>query len=71
MSETTATPETTTKNNAVEWGLDASAALGAMIFNFFTAAGRLAQFTGHGLYHCVVPPFFPRLLWRQIVDIGY
>ncbi len=71
MSDTTTAPETANKSTAAEWALDASAALGAMIFNFFAAAGRLAQFTGRGLYHCVVPPFFPRLLWRQIVDIGY
>lgn len=45
--------------------------LGRAALVFFSAVGRLAQFTGHSVYHCFTPPFFPRLLLRQIIDIGY
>lgn len=51
--------------------LDALQALGATVLNFFAAAGRIFIFTGRSLYHCATPPFFPRLLVRQLVDIGY
>lgn len=67
---TTAT-ETTPRRGPVDSVLNLFAGIGASVLNFLGAAGRLARFTGHGLYHCVTPPFFPRLLWRQIVDIGY
>jgi phospholipid/cholesterol/gamma-HCH transport system permease protein len=45
--------------------------LGAAALGFFGAVGRLAKFTGHSICHCFVPPFFPRLLMRQFIDIGY
>jgi len=45
--------------------------LGAIALNFFAAVGRLAQFTGHSVMHCFTPPFFPRLLLRQLINIGY
>lgn len=45
--------------------------IGAATLGFFGAVGRLASFTGQGVYHCFTPPFYPRLLWRQVVDIGY
>lgn len=45
--------------------------LGGTALGFFAAVGRLAEFTGQSIYHCFTPPFFPRLLWRQVVDIGY
>jgi len=51
--------------------LDAVGTVGATVLNFFAAAGQLALFTGKSLYHCVTPPFFPRLLMRQFVEIGY
>lgn len=45
--------------------------IGGAVFSFLAAAGRLASFSGKGIYHSFTPPFYPRLLWRQIVDIGY
>ncbi|MDE1153083.1 MAG: ABC transporter permease [Micavibrio sp.] len=51
--------------------LDILQALGAAVMGFFGAVGRLAQFTALGVYHCFTPPFYPRLLGRQLVDIGY
>lgn len=51
--------------------LDAFENLGETALSFFGAVGRLAIFTGRGLYHCITPPFYGRLLNRQLVDIGY
>jgi len=45
--------------------------VGSTSLGFFAAVGRLAQFAGRSIYHCFTPPFFPRLLLRQFLDIGY
>lgn len=47
------------------------ALIGSVILQFFGAVGRLAMFTGKGLLHCVTPPFYPRILLRQMLQIGY
>ena len=47
------------------------AAVGRVFLNFLAATGRLAIFTGIGVSHIVRPPFYPRLLGRQLVEIGY
>lgn len=53
------------------WVLNICESIGGTIIGFLAAVGRLADFTARGIYHCFTPPFFPRLLWRQVVDIGY
>ncbi len=68
MTETT---QSKPAPSPVDSALDFVAGVGATLLNFFAATGRLARFTGVSLYHCVTPPFFPRLLLRQIIDIGY
>lgn len=45
--------------------------IGGRTLGFFSAAGRLALFTGRSIYHCFTPPFFPRLLVRQFISIGF
>lgn len=45
--------------------------LGRTVSLFLSAVGRLSMFASQGIYHCFTPPFYPRLLWRQVVDIGY
>ncbi|MBF0270236.1 MAG: ABC transporter permease [Alphaproteobacteria bacterium] len=35
------------------------------------ATGRLALFTVNALFHLFTPPFYPRLIVKQMVDIGY
>jgi phospholipid/cholesterol/gamma-HCH transport system permease protein len=45
--------------------------LGQTVTHFLSATGRLSMFAAQGIYHSFAPPFFPRLLWRQVVDIGY
>jgi len=45
--------------------------IGRFVLAFFATAGRFAIFTGHGISHCVRPPFYPRMVLRQMVEIGY
>lgn len=45
--------------------------LGRTFLSFLTVTGRLAIFTGNAVSHCVRPPFYPRMILRQMVDIGY
>lgn len=47
------------------------AAIGRVFLNFLAAVGRLSLFAVQGLSHCVRPPFYPRLIGRQMLEIGY
>jgi phospholipid/cholesterol/gamma-HCH transport system permease protein len=38
---------------------------------FMEATGRLMLFTGVAVSHCFRPPFYLRLIARQMIDIGY
>lgn len=51
--------------------LDFLARVGRVFLAFLSAAGRLALFALHALSHCLRPPFYPRLVARQMIDIGY
>ena len=46
-------------------------ALGAAILVFFQKTGQLFLFVGRSVAHCFLPPFFPKQLMRQLIDIGY
>ncbi|MCA0202117.1 MAG: ABC transporter permease, partial [Proteobacteria bacterium] len=47
------------------------ATIGAVVLAFFGHLGRLVIFTATAISHCVRPPFYPRLIGRQMIDIGY
>src|ERR1700693_2604876 len=47
------------------------APIGALFIAFLTTVGRLAGSTMQALAGAVTPPYYPRLILRQIVDIGY
>ncbi|HXY98759.1 MAG TPA: ABC transporter permease [Stellaceae bacterium] len=51
--------------------LDFLARVGRVFLSFLAAAGRLALFALNALSHCLRPPFYPRLVARQMIDIGY
>jgi phospholipid/cholesterol/gamma-HCH transport system permease protein len=51
--------------------LDFLARVGRVFLAFLAAAGRLALFALQAMSHCLRPPFYPRLVLRQLVDIGY
>ena len=45
--------------------------IGHVTLNFFESVGRLSVFAARSVMHAATPPFFPRLLLRQLIDIGY
>ena len=45
--------------------------LGRAFLSFLAATGRIVIFTSRALSHCVRPPFYPRQLFRQMIEIGY
>lgn len=45
--------------------------IGRAFRGFLEATGRLALFAIVSVSHCVRPPVYPRLVARQLVDIGY
>jgi phospholipid/cholesterol/gamma-HCH transport system permease protein len=47
------------------------AAIGAAFLGFLAAAGRIVLFTGAALGSILRPPWYPRMILRQMVDIGY
>ncbi|HEX7006308.1 MAG TPA: ABC transporter permease [Alphaproteobacteria bacterium] len=47
------------------------APIGRVLLGFLAATGRLSIFTLRAASHCVRPPLFPRLILRQMVEIGY
>ena len=45
--------------------------IGRTLLRFFAATGRLTLFALTAIAHCVRPPFYPRLIGRQMIEIGY
>jgi len=45
--------------------------IGRTFLAFLEATGRLTLFTALSLSHCLRPPFYPRLVLRQMIEIGY
>ena len=45
--------------------------IGRAFWGFLESTGRLAEFAAVSVSHCVRPPLYPRLIGRQLVDIGY
>ena len=46
-------------------------ALGKPLVVFFSRVGELSLFIAQSLYNCVTPPFYPKMLLRQMTDIGF
>ncbi len=47
------------------------AAIGRTFLAFLAAAGRIVLFAAAGIVHGLLPPWYPRLVVRQVVAIGY
>ncbi len=45
--------------------------IGRFTFSFLATAGRISVFTGTALMHAVQPPFYPRIILKQMIEIGY
>ena len=51
--------------------MNALALIGRVVIRFLGYLGRLTLFTLTAVSHCVRPPIYPRLIGRQMIDIGY
>ena len=47
------------------------ALVGSFFFGFLAAVGRLSLFAGNGVMACARPPFYFRLVGRQMISMGY
>jgi phospholipid/cholesterol/gamma-HCH transport system permease protein len=47
------------------------AAIGRIFLSFLYAIGDLTLFAARAIVHGVSGPYYPRAIWRQMVDIGY
>jgi phospholipid/cholesterol/gamma-HCH transport system permease protein len=47
------------------------ASVGAAFLTFLAAVGRIVMFAGEALVAGLTPPYYPRLIARQIVYVGY
>ena len=47
------------------------ASIGRTVIAFFATIGRICLFAGLAIFHCLQPPFYGRLLGRQLVEIGF
>jgi phospholipid/cholesterol/gamma-HCH transport system permease protein len=47
------------------------AGTGRVFLNFLEALGRIVHFTGLAIIYSLRPPYYPRLILRQMIDIGY
>jgi len=45
--------------------------LGRTFLLFLEATGRIVLFTSTAVSHCLRPPIYPRLIARQMIEIGY
>jgi phospholipid/cholesterol/gamma-HCH transport system permease protein len=45
--------------------------IGRSSLGFLQSTGALSKFVGKTIQSCVTPPFYPRLILRQFIDIGY
>lgn len=45
--------------------------IGRTTIGFMATIGRLTVFTGRALSHAVRPPFYPRIIVKQMIEIGY
>jgi phospholipid/cholesterol/gamma-HCH transport system permease protein len=59
------------RRNILDTVLDLLAATGRVFLNFLAALGRIANFTALALAYSIRPPYYPRLIVRQMIDIGY
>jgi len=45
--------------------------VGRGALNFLSVAGRIAVFAGRSITRSVLPPFYPKLIFSQMISIGY
>ncbi len=45
--------------------------VGHVVLSFLAAVGRFSMFMASAVSHCTRPPFYPRSMGRQMIEIGY
>lgn len=45
--------------------------IGGVVLHFLQVVGRLVCFTGSVMFQVLTPPYYPKMLLRQLVSIGY
>lgn len=63
--------ETIKNHKLTHSALNLCQSIGAALLGFFQSIGALALFIGKAASHCFRPPFYPRLILKQFIDIGY
>lgn len=61
----------TTRSQTIDFVQTSLQNVGATVLGFLQAAGAFAIFMISSISHIFRPPFYPRQLGRQILDIGY
>jgi phospholipid/cholesterol/gamma-HCH transport system permease protein len=51
--------------------VDLCRAVGDAVLTLLQRMGVMVMFISKSIMHCFIPPFFPRQLRRQLIDIGY
>ena len=67
----TAMPVAPFANRIGNDGLNFLQPIGRVVLSALGTIGRLTMFALSGVSHCFRPPFYPRLLLRQMIEIGY
>ena len=47
------------------------AIVGRLVLGFFESTGRLSIFAAQSLWFALLPPYYPRMIFRQMMEIGY
>ena len=47
------------------------APIGRAFLSFLAAIGSISMYAAVAISHCFRPPWYPRLIFRQMIDIGY
>jgi phospholipid/cholesterol/gamma-HCH transport system permease protein len=63
--------ETADKASVLSVVLTVCQTIGASILGFFQSIGALSLFVAKAVSSCFTPPWYPRLIIRQFIDIGY
>jgi phospholipid/cholesterol/gamma-HCH transport system permease protein len=47
------------------------AQIGSVTLSYLSRIGQISIFISNAVKHCFVPPFYPKLILKQIIQIGY
>lgn len=67
----TQSSQSSTKSKTLLNPLNLFEAVGSVILSFFSHVGRFSTFMAKAFSHCVRPPFYPRAILKQMIEIGY